>query len=226
MADRWTDDHLDVVLRDVADELDVPGAAGIDPLAVVRRSAARRRRWLVAAAVLVLVVAAVLAVAPTREAVARWFGLQVEHDDGSGATVTDVFASAVVPLDIDEAIVRSGLDPSRLAASGLGRPDEAGQPPEGGVLLSWPRGATTLWVRPGDDDMVVVKRLTGNQLAEPVDGLGDYAVLIDGRHVLETPSRRVATGRVLWWLADGRQFRLESELDADAMLAIAHALAP
>ena len=60
--------------------------------------------------------------------------------------------------------------------------------------------------------MVVVNHLTDNQWAEPVDGLGDYAVLIDGRHVLEAPSRRVATGRVLWWLAGGRQFRLESEL--------------
>ena len=48
---------------------------------------------------------------------------------------------------------------------------------------------------------------------------------IEGDHVLDTPSRRVAAGRVLWWLDDGRQWRLESDLDAPAMLDIARALA-
>ena len=107
----------------------------------------------------------------------------------------------------------------------LGRPDAAGVPPEGGVLLAWRDGATTLWVRPGDDDIVVVKKLIGSQGYEMVDDLGDYAVLIDGGHVLDTPARRVAAGRVLWWLDDGRQWRLESELDATTMLAVGRALA-
>jgi hypothetical protein len=58
-----------------------------------------------------------------------------------------------------------------------------------------------------------------------VDDLGDYAVLIDGAHVLDTPARRVAAGRVLWWLDDGRQWRLESEVDAATMRAVGRALA-
>jgi len=56
-----------------------------------------------------------------------------------------------------------------------------------------------------------------------VSDLGDYAVLIAGDHVLDTPSRRVAAGTVLWWLADGQQWRLESQLDPATMLTMAHA---
>ena len=80
-------------------------------------------------------------------------------------------------------------------------------------------------MRPGDDDIVVVKKVIGSGQGRTVDDLGDYAVLIDGGHVLETPTRRVAAGRVLWWLDEGRQWRLESELDTATMLAVAHALA-
>ena len=221
MADAWTDERLDAALFAMADVLDVPGDEG---LAIARPSARHRRRWpLLVAAAIVLLAIGVVAIAPARESVARWFGVRIERDDG--ATARGSFSDDVVSIDVDDAMVRTGLDASTFDETPLGRPDAAGIPPEGGVLLAWRDGATTLWVRPGEDDIVVVKKLIGSQGYEMVDGLGDYAVLIDGPHVLDTPARRVAAGRVLWWLDDGRQWRLESELDATTMLAVGRALA-
>ena len=220
MADAWTDDRLDAALFALADVLDVPSD---ERLVVARPTARPRRRWpLLVAAAVVLVVVGVVAIAPARDTVARWFGVRVERDDG--ATARGSFADDVTSIDVDEAIARTGLTPAAFDATSLGRPDAAGIPPEGGVLLAWRDGTTTLWVRPGDDDITVVKKL-GSGESELVEDLGDYAVLIDGAHVLETPARRVAAGRVLWWLDDGRQWRLESDLDAAAMLAVGRALA-
>jgi hypothetical protein len=227
MTDHWSDERIEHALVGLAGELDVPPADSIEPLAARRRRATRRRRLLVAAAVLALAVAAALAITPSRETVARWFGLHVERDDGTGAAVTDAFADDVLAMDVATAIERSGLDRAHLESAGLGVPDAAGLPPEGGVVLTWGRGATTLWVRSYEARTeVVVKRLVGDDRAEVIDGVGDYAVLIDGAHVLETPARTVAAGRVLWWLWDGRELRLESDLDAGEMLATARALTP
>ena len=184
-----------------------------------------RRRWpLLVAAAVVLVVAAVVVIQPAREAVARWFGVRIERDDGAPATGS--FVDGVRPLDVDDAMVRAGLDPAAVRATSLGRPDAAGVPPEGGVVLSWRTGATTLWVRPGDDDIVVVKGLGPTSASAMVSDVGDYAVLIEGRHVLDTPARRVAAGRVLWWIGDGTQHRLESDLPAPTLIAIARTLTP
>jgi len=222
MAEAWTDERLDAALGALAGALDVPGEERL----VFERPPARvaRRRWpLLAAAAIILVVIAIVAIAPARETVARWFGVTIERDDG--ATARGSFADDVTPLDVDEALDRAGLDATALDGTALGRPDAAGLPPEGGVLLAWRDGTTTLWVRPGDDDVIVVKKLIGSQQAELIDGVGDYAVLIDGEHVLDTPARRVAAGRVLWWLDDGREWRLESELDAATMEAVGRSLA-
>jgi hypothetical protein len=221
MADSWTDERLDAALFAVADILDVPS----DERLVVARPAPRaRRRWpLLVAAAVVLVVIGVVAIAPARDTVARWFGVSIERDDG--ATARGSFADDVTAIDVDDAIARTGLTPAAFDATSLGRPDAAGIPPEGGVLLAWRDGATTLWVRSGEDDVVVVKKLVGSGGSELIEDLGDYAILIDDDHVLDTPARRVAAGRVLWWLDDGRQWRLESDLDAATMLAVGRALA-
>ncbi|MET0326106.1 MAG: hypothetical protein ABW219_12835 [Ilumatobacteraceae bacterium] len=220
MAEPWTDDRLDDALRSLADELDVPR---LDDVVLTRPTPWRRRTWLAAAAVVAVVAAGVVVVAPARETVARWFGVRIEHDDGASATGS--FADDVTALDLEAAIDSAGLEPGSFDATPLGPPSSAGTPPEGGVLLAWPEGETTLWVRAGDDDVIVVKRLIGSSRAELIPDVADYAVLVDGAHVLDTPSRRVAAGRVLWWLADGRQWRLESNLDRSTMIAIAQALA-
>jgi hypothetical protein len=221
MAESWPDDRLDAALFALADVLDVPGD---ERLVMTRPTPRNRPRWpLLVAAAVVLVVVGVVAIAPARDTVARWFGVRIERDDG--ATARGSFADDVTAIDVDEAIARTGLNPAAFDATTLGRPDAAGIPPEGGVLLAWRDGATTLWVRSGDDDIIVVKKLVGSGGSELVGDLGDYAVLIGGDHVLDTPARRVAAGRVLWWLDDSRQWRLESDLDAATMLAIGRALA-
>ena len=221
MAEAWTEERLDAALFALADVLDVPG----DERVVIDRQPTRKRRhWpLLVAAAIVVIAVGVVAIAPARDTVARWFGVRVERDDG--ATRRGSFADGVTPIDVGDAMARTPLDASAFDASPLGRPDAAGVPPEGGVLLGWREGATTLWVRPGDDDIMVVKKVIGSGEGRLIDDLGDYAALIDGDHVLETPTRRVAAGRVLWWLDEGRQWRLESELDTATMLAVAHALA-
>jgi hypothetical protein len=221
MADSWTDERLDAALFALADLLDVPS----DERLVVARPAPRaRRRWpLLVAAAVVLGVLGVVAIAPARDTVARWFGVRVERDDG--ATARGSFVDDVTAIDVDDAIARTGLTPAAFDATSLGRPEAAGIPPEGGVLLAWRDGTTTLWVRSGDDDVVVVKKLVGSGGSQLIEDLGDYAMLIDDDHVLDTPARRVAAGRVLWWLDEGRQWRLESDLDAAAMLAVGRALA-
>jgi hypothetical protein len=221
MAEPWSEDRLDAALFALADVLDVPGG---ERLVIDRPAARHRRRWpLLVAAAIVLLAIGVVAITPARETVARWFGVHIERDDG--ATAHGSFVDDVVAIDVDDAIVRAGLAAAALEQTPLGRPDAAGIPPEGGILLAWRDGTTTLWVRPGDDDVVVVKKLIGARGSEMVADLGDYAVLIEGDHVLATPARRVAAGRVLWWLDDGRQWRLESELDTTTMLAVGRALA-
>ncbi len=214
MAESWTDERLDAALVALGPWLEVPAMP-------VRRSS---RRWLLVAAALVLVVVAgVLVVAPARDTVARWFGLEVRRDETPSTRPAATFDDGVVPFDVDAAVARTGLDADALAATSLGPPDAAGLPPEGGTLLAWERGATTLWVRVGEDGATVVKRLQQEGTADFVD-VGEVAVLIDGAHVLETPSRTVAAGRVLWWVSDDQEHRLESDLPADELLAIGRAL--
>jgi len=224
MAERWTDHRLDVVLADVGEHLDVPTAANLDPLPAVIALSSRRRRWIAVAALVLLVIAGLVVVAPARETVARWFGLRIEEIDEDEAVVTATFGEDVTALDVDAAIAAVALDPARLDGTPLGRPDAAGIPPEGGVLLAWERGETTLWVRPGDDGSIVVKRLPEGEQGVRVDGVGQTAVLFERAHVLATPSRRVAAGRVLWWLTEDQELRLESDLDAATMIAIGAAL--
>jgi hypothetical protein len=106
----------------------------------------------------------------------------------------------------------------------LGRPDEAGRPPEGGVVLAWKEGSTTLWVLPAHDGPAVVKQLGAEDRAEVIAGVGEAAVLIEGDHVLSTPARELAADRVLWWIVSTREHRLESDRVGAELIAIGRAL--
>lgn len=225
MAERWTDDRLDEALLTLGEHLDVPMAPSDRRSGAGRRREPQRWRLAAAAAAAVLVVTGAVVFSPTREAVARWFGLQVVSDE-EAATATGSFADDVTPLDVDTAMARIPLDSHRLADSALGRPDAAGVPPEGGVVLAWDAGSTTLWVRSGDDDAVVTKRYSVDAQVEPVGGIGEQALLIEGNHELDTPARRVAAGRVLWWLTGSGERRLESDLDAGVLIDLAQELEP
>jgi hypothetical protein len=94
--------------------------------------------------------------------------------------------------------------------------------------MAWPRGRTTLWIArdDGSDETFVKKLLQFEAGTRPVANLGDQALIIDGGHVVETPTRRVAAGRVVLWLDGDVQFRLESDLPRDRMIDIARSVRP
>jgi hypothetical protein len=112
------------------------------------------------------------------------------------------------------------------AATQLGEPDQIAAMPEGGVLLVWADGATTLWIHgelmPGD--MLYKKLVDAGQDARPIDGLGDAALVVTGEHVLETPKRRVKAATVVLWTDAETEYRLESDLDEATLLDIARTL--
>jgi hypothetical protein len=113
-----------------------------------------------------------------------------------------------------------------VAGTPLGEPDRIASMPEGGVLLGWSDGATTLWIHdammPTDD--LYRKLIDAGQDAVPIGGLGDAALTVIGQHILETPYRRVSAGRVVLWTDAGTEYRLESDLDLSTMLDIAGSL--
>ncbi len=234
MIEPWSDARLAQVLASVGEHLDTDPATAMAPSPVVSRlrPAWPARRWLaVAAAITAVVVAATLAIAPVREAVADFLGI--------GSTSVDVVPEPQAdPSDlptIDEGLIdisRSAAE-SRLghalpdiAGTPLGEPDRIASMPEGGVLLVWRDGATTLWIHgammPTED--LYLKLIDSGQDAAPIEGLGDAALMVTGDHILETPFRRVRAGTVVLWTDADTEYRLESDLDPSTMLEIAHAL--
>jgi hypothetical protein len=227
VAETFSDVRLEAILTSVGEHLVV--TAYSSPVAA-RRTSPWPRRLAVAAAVLVIALVATLAVAPAREAVARWLGI--------GSTKIERIPHATVPADLPT--ITGGLSPATIeeaeqalggplpVVDALGPPQAAFVPPEGGVLLEWAEGATTLWIRDPDfEPALFVKKLVDvGEPAEPITGVGDDALLVDGTHILETPHRRLAAGRVLLWVDDGREYRLESNLDRATMVEVARSLEP
>jgi hypothetical protein len=199
----------------------------------------RGRRVPVAAAVAaaasaVLVTGAV--VAPVRAAVADWFGIgstriervPPDREDAADPTGLPPVDAGVRPVSRAAAEHELGRPLPRLRHPALGEPDLVAVAPEGGVLLGWDRAATTLWILPTDDpaDRRMSKVLDDHDTAEPVAGLGEGAVIVEGDHVLATPDRRVAAGTVVLWIEGGFEYRLESDLGRTALLAAARSLEP
>jgi hypothetical protein len=198
------------------------------------RGRPRRMRRLRAAWVagVVVLAAAAGAVAPVREAVAAWLGIGTtevvrvgvgEGDPGDLPHLGDDLR----PVDAAAAGDRLGAALPDTTATGLGPAPVLAAPPEGGVILAWDDGATTLWVRRAEPPAVSIgKLLTSDDRFERVDGLGEDAAIVDGPHVLTTPQRRLAAGTVLVWIDAGFEHRLESDLDRPRMVEIARAITP
>lgn len=246
MAERISDDRLEAVLTSVGRHLEIPvtafvpgGETNLDARAdagdaAVADTASRRvvtsRRVLAVAAVFVMIVAVGAVVSPVRDAVADWLGLrhvEISYEPIDPVDDLDeVFIDGVEPIDLDAALRRSGLDIETVAGSRLGTPELAGLPPEGGggAVFQWASGATTLWARDDATGILnpVSKGVGPHVDVEPIGGLGDDAVLIEGEHRLHTPVRDVVAGNVLWWRSGDREFRLESALPGDEMVEIAH----
>jgi hypothetical protein len=236
MAEPLSDEHLARVLASVGDHLVVPEVDDAwSPASSGRRRGGRRAVGAVAAAVLGVTVAGGVGITPVREAVADWFGLGSTGfervapggADPTGLPPLEAGLPIVSRTDAEAVLGRPlpHLDPSRL---GLGDPERIALPPEGGVLLGWDRGATSLWVRTTEDPAATRMRklLDDSDAVQPVAGLGEGAVSVTGDHVLATPHRRVAAGSVVLWIDEGIEFRLESDLGVDAMVSIARGVDP
>ncbi len=237
MSMRLDDDRLEAVLQSIGVHLDTGVATDSEETAPptkpdaisslpARRARRRPTRWLAVAAAVLVVAVLVGILTPAGETVARWFGIGkltitfVPPDDTTPPPTETIFSDSVTALDSATAYADAELDPATFDASVLGRPDRFGRPPEQGVLFGWTPSDTTLWVRDGADPFVGKKVVERTGVSE-VPGLGDYALFIDGAHVLETPSRRLRADRVLWWIADDHEYRLESPLPQGEMIRIA-----
>jgi hypothetical protein len=226
MADTFSDERLEAILTSVGQHLVVT----VDAPPAALRPSPWPRRLAVAAAVLVVALVATLAVGPAREAVARWLGI--------GSTRIERVPDVSVPVALPT--VTGGLSPATLeeaeralggavpGVEALGPPQAMFVPPEGGVILVWPEGATTLWIRDPDFEpaMFVKKLVDAGEPAESISGVGDEALIVEGSHILETPHRRLAAGTVLLWVVGDQEYRLESDLDRDAMVAVARSVEP
>lgn len=254
IVDHLSDDELATLLVDVGRHLELGDATVTLPVASGRADRAhrahrahrsRRRRLLVAAAMLVVAVALTLAVAPAREAVARWLGIgAVELRTGSadsptpagGSTGRTTSPGPAGPLDVD-ALERSLpfdvrlLDPT-LAGAPLGAAVDE-------------RVATGLVeVRYGDVTLVQIASLPGEPAVvgktlrpgtevAPVGVRGRPGFWISGSpHELAylAPDGSFATdtvrraGDVLLWEEDGVTYRIEGAPSLDRALALAASL--
>jgi len=228
------DDHLEAVLSSLADHLDVPDDVeppGWQPAAAARRRASPRRVVALAAGTALVVGATGVVGGAVREAAAQvgeWLdlgGTRIE-EGAADPTGRPPISDDLRPVTPAAAAAWLGRPLPVVGHAELGEPDVAALPPEGGVLLGWDEGATTLWVRPMADppDVRTTKVLAELGSAAEVDGLGEAAVLIEDDHVLVTPHRRLAAGAVLLWIDDGWEYRLESDLPRADLLAAAHSI--
>lgn len=226
LPDRHEDDGHDVlgqVLQSVGRHLDtgVAGAGGTEatcgsarrPTGVVRRGLA------IAASIIMLATAAVI-VAPTRRAVGGWFGVgpvAVRLDPRLDVAGVDTLApvldeSQLVAVDPDRAADVFGGPVPAIDGTSLGPPQQWWEPPEGGLLVSWDGGVTTLWllaVNADVSDYLFKFVPEASEVTELAD-LGDGGVAIGGDHLLRTPRRYTWASNVVVWSAVGVVWRLES----------------
>lgn len=219
---RLDDDRLAIVLASVGAHLVVEGE-GTERTAGGRWS----RPLLAAAVVLALGTGAVLAIAPARRVVSDWFGagrveVELVRDTEPVASLPS-FTDAARHIDPAAATEVLGRPMPDVSGSSLGAPSGWWTVPEGGVLVGWADGKTSLWVT--RDEALLEKTVGSADVVEPIDGLGDEAFSVAGDHLLVTPHRRVAAESVVVWSHDGLTFRLEGTADTDTLVAIARQLA-
>ncbi|MFV0308459.1 MAG: hypothetical protein ACK5OX_12020 [Desertimonas sp.] len=225
----WTDDRIEAALGRLAGLVDLPIVHEQTPATVDMIDRRRPRRlspFLVAALVLTVVIGTVAAVPGSRRAVAEWFGIGTVsfHRTADPLVGTATLVDEVGPLAVDQALREFPLTIEQLEQAGLGRPDTAGQAREGAVVLGWSHGAVTLWATELSGALQLNKSFPDDVRIVPLPQISDGAVLIDGPHDLVTPIRVVAD-RVVWWGDETSQFRLEGDLSAGDLVAIADALA-
>ena len=221
--------------------------AVVEPPAGVRRP----RRLAIAAAIVVAVVALTLAVEPAREAVADWLGLGStrgeivptgELSDGLPANAeTEPGAPAAGDAADDQSAPEvSNHSEVRNPIPELGPPTAVADVSVArGRRFTWPAGAglaplagsdvgAILSVRVAEGELDL-KRLLGDPELEfltiALDGAELPALWIGSEHeyVAAGTDDPVLADRVLIWVVDGLQYRLEADLPLDEMTALAGA---
>lgn len=195
---------------------------------VVQHLEWRSRALLIAAAFVALTLTAVV-VDPVRRTLAGWFSIghtEITLDGTVDSGELPELQEGAVAITANEAARRLGRPLPIADDTRLGVPEAIVTPAEGGVLLVWPTGSTTLWIQPVGlaGDVLYKKLVDAGESPAPVDDLGDGALSITGDHVLRTPQRQLAADTVVLWTRDGLEFRLESDLDGDEMVHIARSL--
>ena len=230
-------DRLVVELEDLGGHLAYP--APRRPVVALESPPGWRGRAIAVAMVVAVTVAGVLAVAPVREAVARWLGLGAVT-----VVVTDEVASAPSvplvgePIGVEEAASLVGrewglpalLGPPATAAVEVVEDvhhvtvlwsDAEGSP----VLLSFVRGAV--------DGVIVRKALGPGATYLDVDVAGGRGFWIEGAPHTFTyldelgrpiPSTTRLAGNVLLWERGDHTLRLEGVADLDRAIAIAESV--
>jgi hypothetical protein len=237
MVDLPNDARLAAILASVGDHLIVdvaiepPGTFAVAP---IRTGARRRPGWkrvAIAAAVVAVVLASSLALPPVRTAVARWLGIGSTEVRFGGPGDRDLaglptLVTGARPLQPAEAESVLAAPLPDTSGTPLGPAQQLAQPPEGGVVMLWSQGATTLWVHrsQASAEIYLKKLATADNRAVFVDDLGDGALLVAGEHMLVTPSRRLAARTVLLWTTGSMEYRLESDLEPDDMVAVGRAI--
>lgn len=170
-------------------------------------------------------------VAPVREAVADWLGIgstRIETapaDQDDLAALPDLYAD-LSPVTPGAASAELGRPLPEVTHPRLGDPSLVATPSEGGVIVAWERGSTTLWIRPHDPSVAPDRRKLASDASavQPIGELGEQGWFVQGEHELVTPDRRVAAASVVLWIDDGLEYRLESEFGRETMLAIARSV--
>ena len=230
---------------DLADAVMARIRAG-QPGAALRMRPRLPRRALVLAIAAAVVVAVVLAVPPSRRAVARWFGIGAVRFDEVPTLPADLGPT----LRLGPEVALDDLKQAVLAPPALGRPAKAfaGEPAPDAVTLVWGpanglpevdgTGAGMLLSQFGGsvDATRVAKLLAPGTSVEAVTvggnpgfwitGAPHAFVFLDPLGDVREDTTRLVGGNTLLWVQDGVTFRMECGLDLDATLELAESLQP
>jgi hypothetical protein len=230
MAERIDRDRLEIVLASVGRHLVVESLDGAEQ-AADEGPAGWRRRLLVAAAVLIAVTVAVASIAPARRAVSGWLrvgNIDVEVDpDLTVEPELPSFVDDLAPLDEASLATRLGQPVPGVSESVLGPPQAWWSPPERGILATWSRASTSLWIVQTVESYraPLDKWLREPQAATAIPDLGDGGYVVEGAHVFQTPFRTVAANSVVAWSDGELTFRLDSSMPTDELLEVARSIA-
>ena len=247
MTESWSTKRVESALRALSAGIDGPNRDLARPALAAPSPAARpgqiKRPALVLAAVGILVIIlTTAAVAPARRAVAEWLGVGATRVTvGSaqippaGASLSDVLGPPLDPLSVDLAVGFRVAEPSERRTGG--------PPTRHAVRLNGDLGAVLVYE--ASDRLPAIERSsvglvlsqrevegatlvtkTGSVEALDSAAVGDAPALwLGGPHLLEAGPQRLRAANVLLWVADGLEYRLESDLALTEAVAIAETIA-